>query len=954
MASIRWFTLVLLGQPLLAQVVQQPAEVFFGDDPGDGFGTTLAVAGDVDADGVPDWIVGMPDDDNGADDAGSARVFSGADGSVLYTFDGLAALDDLGIAVAGAGDVDGDGHADLIVGAWQSEADNPAGGYFGAGYAQVFSGATGAMLHTFTGSTELDRYGVSVAGVGDLDGDGLSDLAVGASYFGSHDGAIGPGRLYLYSGADGSLLFTIDGDDDYDELGSAVAGTGDLTGDGVPDLLVGADGDRDNWPDNGFGSVTLRSGADGSVVFKWWSTGGYEDFGNRVAVVGDVDGDGSVDLAGAGRTEVRIWSGADGSLLHLVHGQGWQGYGSELSVAGGGDLDGDGRVDFVVGDPMATQWGALGGLVSVYSGADGSLVQRLLGTQTGHLFGTGVAIPGDLDGDGLADLLASAPGDGAGRVDLTTRFDSPQVFFFAGAVADDGFGRSVGGAGDVDNDGIDDVVAGAPYTTTTKTNVGRVEVRSGRDGSLLHEWFGDWTSGRLGYSVCLVGDADHDGCADVAAGAPYPYGPPALPGRVRLWSGHDGALLHEWAGVSAGDQFGYAVAPVGDVDGDGRADLLVGAPADDLAAANAGAARLFSGTSGALLWQGLGAAASDAFGTTVAGAGDVDGDGVPDLLVGAPTNDAGGSNAGQVLLVSGADGALLHTYTGAVALGGLGRAIAGVGDVDGDGVPDVALAAPYDASVPAEGIGRVFVHSGADGSLLLGLGGDDPADGAVGYSVAAAGDVDADGFADVAVGASDANGNGAASGAVWIFSGASGERLHTFVGPAGGSHMGTALAFAGDVDDDFFPDIVAGAVSVPGLPSGGLWIMSPTFTDEPWSDLGAVLPGAQGSAFLTPSGSLAGGAAGALDVAGALPGAPAHLVLGLSGLLAPFRGGVLVPSPDVVVSGLPVDGAGALHVPFVFPAGVPAATPIWMQVWIPDAGAIQGLAATNGVLGLSP
>ena len=167
---------------------------FNGDSEGDRFGSSVSGAGDVNGDGTPDLIVGALADNSIEENNGSARVLSGLDGSTLFTFKGDSGFDYFGGSVSGAGDVNGDGRADLIVGA--SGDDNKGDD---SGSARVLSGLDGSTLFTFNGDSAGDRFGSSVSGAGDLNGDGIGDFVVGG-YGGT--GGKGIVRVFVSSTAD--------------------------------------------------------------------------------------------------------------------------------------------------------------------------------------------------------------------------------------------------------------------------------------------------------------------------------------------------------------------------------------------------------------------------------------------------------------------------------------------------------------------------------------------------------------------------------------------------------------------------------------------------------------------------------------------------------------------------------------------------------------------------------
>lgn len=399
------------GSVARAQVVYptQPITLTLRGSVGEQLGGSVHGAGDVNNDGYDDLIIGSIAA-NGF--AGKAVVLSGADGTVLYTFQGDAETDYLGCSVSGGGDVNNDGFDDVIVGAFGDDNND-----FDTGSARVFSGADGSVLYTFNGDTSGCLFGSTVSDTGDVNHDGFDDVIVGA--YGDDTNGEDAGVIKVFSGANGSVLHVFHGDSAFDLFGFAVSGAGDVNGDGFDDFIVGASG-----VNGGVGRAIVYSGANGSVLRTFNGAGAFDYFGASVSGAGDVNNDGFDDVicsapyADAGDINngiVRVFSGFDGSVLHTFSGAATDQLG--IKVGGAGDVDGDGFDDVICGAPYSSINGVESGYARVYSGASGATLRTYTGDSGPDTFGTSVGSAGDVNHDGLVDLIMGAPRDSGNGLD---------------------------------------------------------------------------------------------------------------------------------------------------------------------------------------------------------------------------------------------------------------------------------------------------------------------------------------------------------------------------------------------------------------------------------------------------------------------------------------------------------------------------------------------------------
>ena len=319
---------------------------------------------------------------------------------------------------------------------------------------------------------------------------------------------------------------------------------------------------------------------------------------------------------------------------------------------------------------------------------------------------------------------------------------------------------------------------------------------------------GQRANGELGFRFGPPRDVDGDGIADLAAGARFTDLALTQMGTVGVWSSAGGGRIAGWEGPTADALFGHSVLIGPDIDGDGRPDIFASAPAGKYGDVYRGAIRALSAASGRELWSVRGEP-GEALGWQLALAGDQDRDGVEDLFAGAPGN----GERGMAYLLAGRTGAVLHAYPSPERDDQFGWYVSAAADLDGDGLPDLLVGAPSTAVNGAPRAGAAYAISSATGRQLRAWHGAE-ANGQLGEMVAALPDLDGDGVVEVAVSATfhpNLTGDPSKVGEVTVFSGATGKEIRRFRGRQGGELYGRMIAPAGDVDGDGSGDIAIGA-----------------------------------------------------------------------------------------------------------------------------------------------
>ncbi|MEH2076635.1 MAG: Ig-like domain-containing protein [Nostoc sp.] len=949
-------------------------------------GSSVSNAGDINSDGFDDLIIGAPDYFGfsytipgksyvvfGSDGFGASFNLSDLNGDNGFVSNGLNRFQQLGFSVSNAGDINGDGFDDLIIGS----EDNGSYVVFGksSGFAANLdlSDLNGSNGFAINGIDVRDELGFSVSSAGDINGDGFDDVIIGARTA-NPNGQQYAGQSYVVFGKssgfaaslnpsdlDGSNGFTINGIDAGSRLGASVSSAGDINGDGFDDVIIGAPRAGKNYvlfgSSSGFAAsfnLSTLNGSNGFVINDIYA-GDY--LGYSVSSAGDFNGDGFDDLiigtfgadpdgkSNAGQSYVVFGknNGFDASLnLSSLNGSNGfvlngidAGDRSGSSVSGAGDINDDGFDDVIIGAPSAdggqsyvifgfanttapnqppvavadtaTTDEATAVKIAVLandSDPDGNPLRvtdvngRALTVGTPIQLNSGALVTFNADSTFTYDPNGRFENLGVGKtggdsftynvrdgiaistatVNLTINGlnDAPRVFSFfnlsdlngsngfviKGINKSDRSGFSVSSAGDFNGDGFDDVIIGAPFARQSYVVFGSSSgFTASLDLSTLNGSNGFAINGSadlLGYSVSNAGDINGDGFDDVIIGAPIPrpydnydagesyvvFGSSSGFGASFDLSTLNGSNGFAVKGINVSNQSGFSVSSAGDINGDGLDDLIIGSSTAGKSYVVFGKSSGFAASlnlsdldgSNGFVIKGN---SSSLFNFTVSDAGDINGDGFDDLIIGA-------SSAGQSYVVFGKSSGFaasldLSTLNGSngftlKGINTLGFSVSSAGDINGDGFDDLIIGAGSKGSYgrfsgnsyvvfgKSSGFGASLNLSDLNGSNGFAI---DSISNNSGFSVSSAGDFNGDGFDDLIIGAPTAfvNDKYYAGQSYVVFGKSSGFAASFNLSDLNGSNglaingideadlAGSSVSSAGDINGDGFDDLIIGSAA---------------------------------------------------------------------------------------------------------------------------------------------
>lgn len=786
---------------------------------------------------------------------------------------GSQSFEQMAYCVSTAGDVNGDGYTDVIVGAplYDNVEINEGAAFVYLGSANGISSIPAWMAE---GDQSSAHFGINVSEAGDVNGDGFGDIIVGAEWY--DNGELNEGKVYVYHGSATGLSatpnWTFESNQANAHLGFIVSTAGDVNGDGYSDVIVGAPDYDNGQADEGVAYIFHGSasglGAAPNATLEQNQAG--SSFGWSVSSAGDINNDGFADVLvsavyfDAGQTdEGKVWL-YTGSASGINTTPNWAGEGNQVeayygeNISWAGDLNGDGYGDVVIGADFRQTGQTDEGQVFVYYSTGTTLpaTQNILleRDQASAGFGVGVNGAGDVNGDGYGDLIVGAyfydngqTNEGAAFIYYGSSTGVSQTRFtqFESNQAGAHYGISVCSAGDVNGDGLSDVIVGAYLWDVTSpsllTDAGSFFVYHGCTENIgtsnIMSYASTQAGAAMGNFVTCIGDVNRDGFSDLAVGANMADAGATDNGVVYIFHGSATGYAVTPNTTLTGPainntRFGSSIGAAGDVNGDGFSDIVVGAPGYTNGHTSEGAFFVYLGSS-----SGLNTSAhlsveanmnNAALGFSVSGAGDVNGDGYSDVIVGANGYTAGQANEGIAYVyygsATGVDATPDWQYETNVSNERFGACVVGAGDLTGDGYSDIAVfSSGYSNGQTNEG--RFHIFTGSDTGLTatpVNVFETDIANAGIhNQSSSFVGDINGDGFCDLVFGVSSFNNGGTANeGLLRIYYGATPNlnfsTIQNIEGNSAQFLLGAIVGFGGDVNGDGYNDVITGSPTFNG------------------------------------------------------------------------------------------------------------------------------------------
>ncbi|HLP32363.1 MAG TPA: FG-GAP-like repeat-containing protein, partial [Bacteroidia bacterium] len=829
-------------------------------------GYSVSSAGDVNGDGYSDIIIGVVKYDNSQTDEGAAFIYHGSatgiSSSATTVLESNVSGAYFGKSVSFTGDIDGDGYSDVIVG-----APNYANGQTDEGAFFIFNGTASGVNTSYTRMVESDQtngmLGISVSFSGDVNGDDYSDVVVG--FYGYTNGQTNEGAFMIYhgdaSGISASSSTFVESNQASAFLGNSVACAGDVNGDGYSDVIIGALEYDNGQTDEGafFVYHGKASGLSTTAALMVESNQASARMGQSVASTGDVNGDGYSDVvvgipfytngqSNEGATMIYHGSsiGIGGSPIITLESN-LAGARMGTSVSSAGDVNGDGYADVIIGVPFYANGQTDEGVAYVFhggaSGISGSFASIIESNQAGSNMGWDVSCAGDVNGDGYSDIVTSAQEYANGQTDEGAAFVyhgsasgviTTHSAFLESNQVDTKMGNSVCAAGDVNGDGYGDVIVGAYYYDNGQSNEGAFFVYHGSSNGIITTAStvveSNQANAYMGSSVSIAGDVNGDGYSDVVVGAYLYDNFQSNEGAFFVYHGSASGIITSASTVVESNQtnaeMGNSVSCAGDVNGDGYSDVIVGAYQYDNGQSKEGAFFVYHGSAIGIITTAAAVVESNqtnAFmGYSVSSAGDVNGDGYSDVIVGVFNYTNGQSQEGAFFVYHGnANG--ISTTASAMSESNqattfMGYSVSSAGDVNGDGYSDVIVGAYYYTNGQNQE-GAAFVYHGSSSGIITTAATvleSNQSFARMGYFVNSTGDVNGDGYSDVIIGLFQYTNGQTFEGAAFVYNGSTSGLNATASAVLESNrffaNMGNSVSSAGDVNGDGYSDVIVGAI----------------------------------------------------------------------------------------------------------------------------------------------